>query len=137
MSRWYLVVYHHVVLRRQKWCRSSLLSVVTGPTGPVLFATAAKTVEADMTKKIAVVVRDRQDEALRMSIGIILLDDQIDVYVVDHPLSINENNSLYLETIEDMEMSAFTNVAANKGMQLLTIQEIATRLPDYDHVIPY
>ena len=36
-----------------------------------------------MQKKIAVLVRERQSEALRMSLGLILVDDQVDVYVLD------------------------------------------------------
>lgn len=33
-----------------------------------------------MVKKIAVLVRDRQEEALRMAVGATLKDDVIDVY---------------------------------------------------------
>ena len=90
-----------------------------------------------MTKKIAVLVRDRQGEALRMAVGIILLDDVIDVYVLDRKVEKSGNNELYLETIVDMEMDAFSNVSENEGMEYLTAEEIATRLLDYDHVLPY
>jgi hypothetical protein len=90
-----------------------------------------------MTKKIAVLVRDRQGEALRMAVGIILLDDIIDVYVLDHKVEDVGSNELYLETIVDMEMNAFTNVRENEGMEYLTGEEIAGRLLDYDHVLPY
>ena len=90
-----------------------------------------------MTKKIAVLVRDRQGEALRMAVGIILLDDVIDVYVLDRKVEDVGNNALYLETIVDMEMNAFTNVRENEGMEYLTAEEIAARLLDYDHVLPY
>ncbi len=90
-----------------------------------------------MEKKIAVIVRDRQSEALRMAVGIILLDDIIDVYVLDHKVEKSEQHDLYLETIEMMEMNAFSNVAENKEMTLLTMEEIASRLPSYDHVLAY
>ena len=90
-----------------------------------------------MTKKIAVLVRDRQGEALRMAVGIILLDDVIDVYVLDREVERSGNNELYLETIVDMEMNAFSNVKENEGMEHLTAEEIALRLLDYDHVLPY
>ena len=62
-----------------------------------------------MTKKVAVLVRDRQGEALRMAVGIILLDDMIDVYVLDRKVAEEGSNELYLETIVDMEMNAFSN----------------------------
>lgn len=90
-----------------------------------------------MTKKIAVLVRDRQGEALRMAVGIILLDDLIDVYVLDREVEDSANNALYLETITDMEMNAFSNVRNNKGLAYLTTEEIARRLVDYDHVLAY
>ena len=90
-----------------------------------------------MTKKIAVIVRDRQAEALRMAVGVILLDDEIDVYVLDRQVEATENNLLYVETITDMEMRAFTNVQENAGMELLSEEEIGSRLLAYDHVIAY
>ena len=90
-----------------------------------------------MNKKIAVLVRDRQGEALRMAVGIILLDDVIDVYVLDRKVEVVGSNGLYLETITDMEMNAFTNVRENEGMEFLSAEEIARRLLDYDHVLPY
>ncbi len=90
-----------------------------------------------MPKKIAVLVRDRQGEALRMAVGIILLDDVIDVYVLDRKVERSDSNDLYLETISDMEMNAFSNVKENEGMEYLTAEEIALRLLDYDHVLPY
>jgi hypothetical protein len=93
--------------------------------------------EITMTKKVAVLVRDRQGEALRMAVGVILLDDLIDVYVLDSKVEEVGSNPLYLETIVDMEMNAFTNVKENEGMEYLSDEEIARRLVDYDHVLPY
>jgi hypothetical protein len=93
--------------------------------------------EEVMSKKIAVLVRDRQEEALRMAVGVILLDDLIDVYVLDSKVEEVGSNPLYLETIVDMEMKAFTNIKENEGMEYLSDEEIARRLVDYDHVLPY
>ena len=90
-----------------------------------------------MTKKIAVLVRDRQEEALRMAVGIILLDDVIDVFILDRRIEDVGSIPLYMETIVDMEMNAFTNVKENEGLKYLSTKEIARRLGDYDHVIPY
>lgn len=90
-----------------------------------------------MSKKIAVVVRGRQSEALRMAVGIILMDDTIDVYVLDCIIEKNEQHDLYLETFELMEMNAYSNMAENETMQRLSIAEIAVRLPFYDHVLAY
>ncbi|GAB4333724.1 MAG: hypothetical protein Kow0089_02540 [Desulfobulbaceae bacterium] len=90
-----------------------------------------------MAKKIAVVVRDRQGEALRMAIGIILLDDIIEVYVLDRKIEDTEQNRLYLETISDLELQAYTNVPANETMVLLSTEDIAEQLSQYDHVLAY
>jgi len=90
-----------------------------------------------MSKKIAVVVRDRQSEAMRMAVGITLMDDAIDVYVLDRPLEASGQMDLYLETIEVMEMGLFTNHEANDGMTFVPTAELAERFAAYDHVIPY
>lgn len=90
-----------------------------------------------MVKKIAVVVRGRQAEALRMAAGIILMDDLVDVYVLDCTLEKTARLELYLETFEMMEMNTYSNVAANETMRQLSIEEIAARLPFYDHVLAY
>lgn len=90
-----------------------------------------------MQKKIAVLVRDRQAEALRMSLGLILVDDVVDVYVLDRKLQQTEESALHLETMREMEMKIYTNYRGNAGMEYLTTAEIARRLPQYDNILPY
>lgn len=90
-----------------------------------------------MAKKIAVLAGDRQEEALRMSIGLILFDDIIDVYLLDRKLNENDKNALNLETMRDMDMKVYTNFGQNEGMELLSDSDIAQRLTDYDHIIYY
>ncbi len=90
-----------------------------------------------MSKRIAVVVRDRQGEALRMAIGLILMDDIIDVYVLDKVVEDTEQNNLNVETLHDMDMNAYSNVAENTSMEYLTLEEIAGKLLQYDHVLAY
>lgn len=88
-------------------------------------------------KKVAVLVRDRQDEALRMSVGITLLDDQIDVFVLDRKLEENEQNTLNIETLKELGQNIYTNFRENTGLEFLSTEEIAERLLQYDHIIPY
>ncbi len=90
-----------------------------------------------MAKKIAVLAGDRQEEALRMSIGLILFDDIIDVYLLDRKLNENDKNALNLETMRDMDMKVYTNFEQNEGIELLSDSAIAQRLTDYDHIIYY
>jgi hypothetical protein len=90
-----------------------------------------------MQKKIAVLVRVRQSEALRMSLGLILVDDQVDVYVLDRKLQATEETSLYLDTMKEMEMQIHTNCRENEGMDYVTVEEIVLKLPQYDHILAY
>jgi hypothetical protein len=90
-----------------------------------------------MGKKIAVLVRDRQGEALRMSVGVTLMDDTIDVYVLDRKVESNADNDLNLETIKDMDMKLYTNTKENAGMDYIPNEELAKKLLEYDHIIPY
>ncbi len=90
-----------------------------------------------MAKKIAVLVRERQGEALRMSLGLTLVDDVVDVYVLDRKLEETEPNTLNLEIMREMEIKIYTNHRANKGFEYCSTGEIAQRLLQYDHVLPY
>ncbi len=90
-----------------------------------------------MGKKIAVLVRDRQGEALRMSVGITLMDDSIDVYVLDRKVEKNDDNDLNIETIKDMGMKLATNTKDNAGMEYMSTEELATKLLEYDHIVPF
>lgn len=90
-----------------------------------------------MGKKIAVLVRDRQGEALRMSVGITLMDDTIDVYVLDKRIEHSEDNDLNLETIRDMGMVLASNTRENSAMDYISTDELAEKLLEYDHIVPY
>ena len=90
-----------------------------------------------MTKKIAVLVRDRQSEAVRMSVGLTLMDDVIDVYVLDGKLEDTEENALNVELLQELEMNLYSNQKENAEMQYLSTEEIARKLPEYDHVLAY
>ncbi len=90
-----------------------------------------------MAKKIAVLVRNRQGEALRMSLGLTLLDDVVDVYVMGRPLETAGEDALHLETIKDMEMKICTDCKENADIEFIATEDIAVRLLEYDHVLPY
>ena len=90
-----------------------------------------------MQRKIAVLVRERQSEALRMSLGLILVDDLVDVYVLDRKLQATGETALHVETMKEMEMHIYTNCRENEGMKYLPADEIALSLPRYDHILAY
>jgi hypothetical protein len=93
--------------------------------------------ETAMSKKIAVLVRDRQEEALRMAVGLTLRDDVVDVYVLDRKTEDTEENALNIETLGDLSQRVYTNYAGNASLEYCSTEEIAKRLPGYDHILPY
>jgi len=90
-----------------------------------------------MSKKIAVVVRDRQAEALRMAIGLTLVDDVIDIFVLNRKLQHSDKTNLNIETIQELEMNIYSNIEQGEGVKLLSGSELANTLLSYDHVLPY
>lgn len=90
-----------------------------------------------MSKRIAVLVRERQAEALRMALGLMLLDDVVDVYILDRKLADAADVQLHLATMKEFDFRIYTNDPANEGIECLSSDEIARRLPTYDHALPY
>jgi hypothetical protein len=90
-----------------------------------------------MSKKIAVLVRDRQAEALRMGVGLTLADDEVNVFVMDNKLDeSDESISLNVETLNDLDIKIYSNNPENKFEQMST-EDIARALVNYDSVLPY
>ena len=89
-----------------------------------------------MAKKIAVLVRDRKHEALRMAVGATLADDEVNVFVMDDKLEPDDEISLNLETLADLDVRVFSNNPDNQFEQK-SIEEIARALPEYDLIVPY
>jgi len=89
------------------------------------------------TKKIAVIVRDRQAEALRVAGGLTLADDTIDVFVLDRKLD-RENPEVAqpLELATELELKMYSNNPEN-GYATITLEEMAKKLLEYDFVVPY
>ena len=89
------------------------------------------------TKKIAVIVRDRQAEALRVAGGLTLADDTIDVFVLDRKLD-QENPEVAqpLELATELELKMYSNNPEN-GCTTITLEEMAKKLLEYDLVVPY
>jgi hypothetical protein len=93
--------------------------------------------EESMAKKIAVVVRERQEEALRMGVGLTLDDDSVDVFVLDRDVADSEGNNLNFETMEMMDVKVYTNVEGSEKFEHISTEDLAGKLLEYDHIIPY
>lgn len=90
-----------------------------------------------MTRKIAVVVTDRQDEALRMSVGLTLMDDEIDVFMLNSPLSGAEDVALNAELLREMERHIYSSESNEPDTEFLPTAAMAEKLLEYDHILPY
>lgn len=90
-----------------------------------------------MAKKIAILVRDRQSEAFRVSGGLIMLDDTIDVFVLDRKVSDDPDTQRNYELVNDMGLNVYTNTKENQDMQYMSMEELADKLLEYDIIDPY
>jgi len=90
-----------------------------------------------MAKKIAILVRDRQGEGLRMGVGMILADDAVTVFVMDRKVEETEGNMMNLETMTDMDVKTYTNFKGNENIEYLSTEEIAKKLLEFDIILPY
>jgi hypothetical protein len=89
------------------------------------------------TKKIAVIVRDRQSEALRVAGGLTLADDTIEVFVLDSKLDKNNAEiATPLELVAELDLKMYSNNPEN-GYATITLEEMAKKLLAYDVVVPY
>jgi len=95
-----------------------------------------------MGKRVAVVIKDkeRQYEGLRSSLGLLLEDHQIHMFVLNHEVDMTEEYSDNMGFIDEMGGSRFSNVPANAekhGFELVSLEEVARKLGDHEIVIPF
>jgi hypothetical protein len=87
-------------------------------------------------KRIAVLVRERQAEALRMAVGLTLQDDEVNVYVMDRKLEDDPKVGMNIEVLGDLRVRIYTNNAGN-SFEFMSTEDIAKALVTYDTVLPY
>ncbi len=89
------------------------------------------------TKKIAVIVRDRPGEALRVSGGLTLADDTIEIFLLDRKLDKTDPAIVQpLELVTDLDLKIYSNNPEN-GYTTISIEDMAQKLLEYDLVVPY
>ncbi len=89
------------------------------------------------TRKIAVIVRDRQGEALRVAAGLTLADDTVEVFVLDVKIDKSDPAvAMPLELVNELGLAVYSNNAEN-GYSTLTLEELSKKLIEYDIVVPY
>lgn len=90
-----------------------------------------------MAKRLAVLVRERQSEALRVAVGLTLNDNLVEVFVLDRKVADTPENAANIEVLKEMEMRVATNVAENAGLELLSNAELARHVAACDIILPY
>lgn len=87
-------------------------------------------------KRIAVVVRDRQAEGIRMGVGLSVLHS-VDLYVLDNMIGDHPDIAFNLTMAGELSLKVVSNMADESGTVHLPTEEIGRRLLEYDAVLCY
>jgi hypothetical protein len=95
-----------------------------------------------MSKKVAVVIKDkaRQYEGLRSSLGLLLENHVITMFVLDHEIDMTEEYQDNMGFIDEMGGARYSNVPANiekYGFKAVKNEELGARLLENQIVIPF
>jgi hypothetical protein len=90
-----------------------------------------------MGGRIAVLVRERQGEALRVAAGLTLCDARVEVYVLDRPLAETAENAENLGLLAGLGVAVGTNSRSDPRLAYHSTAEIARRILACDHILPY
>ena len=93
-------------------------------------------------KKVAVLIRDkeRQYEGLRSSLGLLLENHIVSMFVLDHKIEISEDYIDNMQFIDQMGGFRFSNVPENvekHGFIPVTFEEVALKLRENEVIIPF
>ena len=90
-----------------------------------------------MPKKIAVLVRDRHAEALRMAVGLTIQGDAVDVFIMCQEIDLEDPSiALNLEMLAEVGVRIISHTSGST-FAVMSIEDIARTLVEYDSVIPY
>jgi hypothetical protein len=95
-----------------------------------------------MGKKVAVLIKDkdRQYEGLRSSLGLLLEDHAVSMFVLNHEVDMTEEYEDNMGFIDEMGGARYSNVAANVekyGFKEVKLDELHLRLMENDIIIPF
>ena len=84
---------------------------------------------------IAVIARDRQAEALRMSIGLTVLNDSVDIFLTEK-FKKEESAETQLEVIRDLNLKIYSTVSGSQ-FEYISPDAVGDKLLEYEKVLPY
>ena len=95
-----------------------------------------------MGKRVAVITKDknRQFEALRTGLGLLLEQHNVSLFVIDHEVECDEHYLDNLGFIDEMGGDRYSNHRLNierHGFRPVSLQETGRLLSEHDLVIPY
>ncbi len=95
-----------------------------------------------MGKKVAVIIRDkeRQYEGLRCSLGLLLEDHEVSMFVLSHEIDISEEYADNMEYIDLMGGARFSDVPGNvekHGFRKVSLDRAPEVLLQNQVVIPF
>ncbi|MFH1964998.1 MAG: hypothetical protein ABIJ42_05595 [Acidobacteriota bacterium] len=95
-----------------------------------------------MGKKVAVLIKDkaRQYEGLRSSLGLLLENHIVSMFVLNHEIELTEEYYDNMGFIDEMEGVRYSNVTDNinkYGFKPVTLEEAALKLRENEVVIPF
>ena len=94
-------------------------------------------------KKAAVIIRDpdQQYEGLRTSLGLLLEDTQVQMFVLHHEIAnMDEAYRDNMDFIDEMEGERYSNNSANVekyGFTHVTLTDVAEKINAADVIIPF
>lgn len=89
-----------------------------------------------MDKRLAVIIRDRQSEAFRMSIGLTILEDRVDIFLTK-PLLKDTETALQLEGAIEVGIPILSTVLEEPRFPSISMEEMAQSLLKAEHIIAY
>lgn len=89
-----------------------------------------------MSRKIALITAERQAEALRMALGLTLLSDEAEVYLLAPPQTEQDAVVNQLRHCQEAEIPVFCTAEASGGLEQIELEEAAARWTLIDRVHP-
>jgi hypothetical protein len=93
-------------------------------------------------KRVAVLIKEkeRQYEGVRSSLGLLLGQHIVSMFVLNHELEVPEEFQDNISIIDDMGGGRYSNVASNMdkyGFKLVTLEQVAHQLKENEVIIPF
>lgn len=89
------------------------------------------------SKKIAVIVSDRQDEGLRMALGLTLEGDEISVFNLGSPIEMNDGNEMNVEALGEFDCLLYSVNEKDAAFTQINMHNMPAKLLEFNDVLSY